>query len=621
MKREWTMSGIGGIVGHGASIGALEAAQVCDGMLTALKKRGADVHGTYISEEICLIHTRHTHLDEGKQPIRAAIGNKAYVLVYDGEIYNKDELRKELAEKGHRFSETSDAAIVIHGYMAWGEKCVERINGVFAFALWDGNRLFLARDRLGLRPIFYASGSYGLVFASNIKTMLAHPKVRPVINAEGAADIILLGPGRTPGRGVFKDIHEIGPGEYATYIPGQGIEKTNYWRLKAQTHRENFKETTEAIRSLLTDAVKRQYPGSPGESFATGKNNGSSKKAAILLSGGLDSSTIAALTRAEKSFSVDFVGNDKYFTTSEFQPEDDADHIKRMVNHLNLRHKHVVLGSDELADALEDAMNARGLPGMADVDSALLLFLRRVREETPIALSGDGADEIFGGYPWYQDEKLLTFKGFPWAQSTEYRAKFLLPGLMKEPEEYVQTRYERTIRAAESLYDDEPIGKYIRQMYMLNLGWFMQCLAVRSDAMAAAAGISVRTPFLDYRLVEYLYNVPWSFKNHGDREKGLLRESVKGLLPEPVLNRKKSAFPKTHNPAYLARVKDMLREVLKDKASPIFALINKDALQRLVEAQSDTTNWYGQLMAYPQTIAYFLQVNMWMKEYSVSVEN
>ncbi|MCL2217368.1 MAG: asparagine synthase (glutamine-hydrolyzing) [Defluviitaleaceae bacterium] len=603
------MSGIGGIVGcDKKGRNALAAAQICDGMLTALKGRGADVHGTYISEDVCLIHTCHS--DEGKQPLRAAVGNKAFVLVFDGELYNKEEILKELLAKGSRFPETSDATIVLHAYATWGQSCVERMNGVFAFALWDGSQLFLARDRLGLRPLFYSMGTYGMVFASSIKTILAHPNIHPVINADGAAEIILLGPGRTPGSGIFKQISEINPGEHATYIPGHGVTKTAYWRLKAKTHRENFKDTTAVIRELLSDSVKRQFPGA-------------TKRASILLSGGLDSSAIAALAKAKESFSVDYIGNDKYFAPTDFQPEDDGAYIKRVVSHLGLRHKQIILGSDELADALSDAMDARGLPGMADIDSSLLLFLRRVREETPIAISGEGADEILGGYRWYQDEELLKQNSFPWSQSAENRAKFLLPELLEKiqsPKEYAYARYERTIKEAETLYDDEPIEGKIRQMYMLNLKWFLQCLAARNDTMAAAAGMSVRAPFLDYRLVEYLYNVPWSFKNHENREKGILREALKGILPDAVLFRKKSPFPKTHNPGYLARVRDMLKAVLNDDSSPIFSLVPKEMLKALADGES-STNWYGQLMAHPQTIAYFLQINMWMKNYAVTIEN
>jgi len=595
------MSGIGGFVGYGES--AHIAAQICNDMEEALKSRGADTHGTYISKEMCLIHTKHNRLAEGRQPVRAVFGLKAYVLVFDGELYNNEELRKELNTLGFRFQDYSDAAVALHGYMAWGQSCVERFNGVFAFAVWDESGLFIARDRLGIRPLYYSVGSYGLVFASTVKAILAHPKIKPIIGEEGIVELIMLGPGRSPGCGTFKTIKELAPGECAYYK--SELNTNTYWRLKTKIHQDSLAHTIETVRSLIADAVKRQ----------TSKGG----RIASLLSGGLDSSVITTLSRVRDSFSVDYVGNDRFFMSNEFQPEEDREFIEIMASFLRLNHRQVLLGSDELADALTDAMIARGYPGMADVDAALLLLLRRVSENFDIALSGEGADEIFGGYPWYQDEDKLFADTFPWAQNVEYRAKFIKPGLIKSPVDYVQNRFQRAIMSASTLYDDDKTGQRVRQMFNLNLGWFMQTLSSRSDAMSAAVNVSVRMPFLDYRLVEYMYNVPWEYKNHENREKGLMREALKGLLPEKVLERKKSPFPKTHNPGYTRRMQDMLKVLLSDSNAPIFDIVSKKALADLLN--ENNVNWYGQLMAYPQTIAYFIQVNAWMKEFNVKTES
>jgi len=587
------MSGIAGIINKTAHV----SGQVCDNIQEALKCRGSDTQGTYISEKMCLIHTGHSH-EENRQPLRGVMGQKAYVLVFDGEVYNKNELRQELATLGYRFQENTDAAVVLHAYMAWGQSCAERINGVFTFAIWDETGLFLARDRLGIRPLYYSVGSYGLIFASSIKAVLAHPEVQPVISSNGIAELIMLGPGRSPGHAVYENIKELAPGECAYYK--DGFTKSTYWRLKAKTHQDNFAQTVEAVRSLLIDAIRRQGDG----------------RVAALLSGGLDSSIITAVSGVRDTFSIDYVGNDKHFTPNEYQPDDDNEFITQMVNARNLNHSRIILGSDEIADALQDAMEARGLPGMADIDSALLLLLRKVGESFNTALSGEGADEIFGGYPWFQDEKRLFANNFPWAQNVEYRAKFLRPGLIASPTDYVKSHFDRAILAANTLYDDDEKEKRVRQMFNLNLGWFMQTLATRSEAMGAAAKVNIRVPFLDYRLVEYMYNVPWHFKNHGDSEKGLLREAFKNMLPEKIINRKKSPFPKTHNPGYTMRVQDMLKEVLNDPNAPIFEILSKDALEEL-STSANATNWYGQLMSYPQTIAYFLQINAWMSMYCI----
>ncbi|MCL2361638.1 MAG: asparagine synthase (glutamine-hydrolyzing) [Defluviitaleaceae bacterium] len=590
------MSGIGGFLGYGGT--AISMATVCEAMLTSLKKRGQNEHGTFISEDVCLLHTSNPYT--GRGPLRAVLGQKAYILVFDGELYNKDELIQELKKLGYYLPDASDGAIVLYSYIAWGEVCVERLLGVFAFAVWDGGRLFVARDRLGLKPFFYATGPRGFAFASDTKTLLMHPNINPVMSLEGVADMMLIGPAHTPGTTFFRDIKELQPGHSASYTNSGGLSICRYWQLKAKPHSESFEETSYTVRKILKDAIARQTANSP--------------ELGVFLSGGLDSSAITALSGCKDTFSVDYVGNDKYFTPNSFQPDDDNSYIKEMVTNLRAHHTRVVLGSDELAEALTSAMQARGLPGMGDVDSALLLFCQNVRESVPIALTGEGADEIFGGYPWYQQDDEPTT--FPWSRDVKYRSSFIAPHILGrfDPQAYIHNRFEEAITAAGSLYDDDAKERQVRRMFHLNLDWFLPNLATRNESMSAFAGLTVRSPFLDHRLVEYLYNVPWTFKNHNDREKGLLREALKGLLPESVLWRKKSPFPKTHNPAYMSKVTDMIRVVEKD--APLFTIISRDAINRLITEEAGQP-WYGQLMRVPQTIAYFLQIDAWMKEYGV----
>jgi len=591
------MSGIGGFLGYGGT--SMSLALVCESMQVSLKRRGQDEHGTFISDDVCLIHTSSHYPSTGSRLLRAVLGQKVHVITFDGELYNKSELIAELKKLGFYLPESSDAAIALYGYMAWGESCIDRFLGVFAFAIWDSGRLFLARDRLGLKPLFYSTNSRGFVFASDIKTLLCYPAVNPVMSCEGVADMMLLGPARTPGTTLFRDIKELQPGHWASYSKSGGLLTKRYWQLKAKPHRESFEETVSTVRKIIKDAISRQSED---------------KEIGVFLSGGLDSSAIAALSGCHNTFSVDYVGNDRHFVPNAFQPDDDNLFIKEMVSYLRAHHNRVVLGSDELAEALVPAMQARGLPGMGDVDSALLLFCQQVKESISIALTGEGADEIFGGYPWYQKDEVV--KTFPWTRETKYRSRFIAPHILSrfDPEAYVQSRFEKAIAASGSLYDDNQKEKQVRQMYHLNLDWFLPNLATRNESMSAAAGLSVRSPFLDHRLVEYLYNVPWGFKNDKDREKGLLRESLKGLLPDNVLWRKKSPFPKTHNPAYMNKVTDMIKVIEKD--APIFTIVNRDVLIKLLD-EEPSQPWYGQLMTVPQTLAYFLQIHTWMKEFGV----
>ena len=348
------------------------------------------------------------------------------------------------------------------------------------------------------------------------------------------------------------------------------------------------------------------------------------------LSGGLDSSLLSSLANQEMqrqgkelhTFSVDYRDNDQYFQKSHFQPTSDPAYIRCMERYLGCRHHWTVLDTPALARALFDAVDARDLPGMVDVDSSLLLFCREIRKEVTVALSGECADELFGGYPWYRDPDVRRVNGFPWAQSTAYRMQFLRPeyAQLLDGQAYVQDAYEKTIRAAEKLPDDSPLEARMREMMKLNLDWFMQTLLDRKDRMSMYSALEVRVPFCDYRIAEYLYSVPWEYKDYRNQEKGLLREAMRGVLPDEVLWRRKSPYPKTWNPSYLAAVSAELRGVLADPAAPILRIIKADALENLLASGADNPiPWYGQLMTTPQTIAWFVQLNYWLEKYKVEL--
>lgn len=535
------------------------------------------------------------------------------VLVYNGELYNTEELRADLAALGHSFCGHSDTEVVLHAYAEWGEACPDRFNGIFAFAVWDkeAGRLFLARDRFGVKPLFYTEAGGGLIFASEIKALLAHPQVQPLINADGLAEIFFMGPGRTPGCGVFLGIREL-PAAHCAVFDEHGWKEREYWRLRDKPHRLSFAETAEQVGYLVQDAIERQLV--------------SDVPLGCFLSGGLDSSLIAAVAdkyyaaagERLKTFSVTYRDNQKYFKQSRFQPNSDEEYISRMNDYLNAENHLVVIDSEDLAPALYEAVEARDLPGMADVDASLLLFCREIKKEVTVALSGECADEIFGGYPWYRDPNIRAQEGFPWAQSTAWRSEFLRPEYAAPTNgaAYIDAAYRRTLAAADILPDVAGDNRRIKEMMALNITWFMQTLLDRKDRMSMYSGLEVRVPFCDYRIAELLYAVPWAFKDWQGQEKGLLREAMRGMLPDEVLWRKKSPYPKTHNPVYLAAVSERLREVLANPNSPLLEFCRPEALRALL-ASDVQTPWYGQLMLTPQTIAYFLQVNYWLEHYGV----
>ena len=586
-------------------------------MLKSMERRGPDGNGIFQIRDTTLLHTRLAIIDPagGRQPMELSWAGERYILVYNGELYNTEEIRKELLKLGHRFEGHSDTEVVLHAYAQWGRDCVDRFNGIFAFGVWEEKhgRLFLARDRIGVKPLFYKLHEGGLIFASEIKTILCYPSVKAQLDEQGAAQVILLGPGRIPGSGVFKGILEIEPGCCGYYENGK-LTVEQYWKLRDREHTECFQETMLHVRHLVMDAIRGQMV--------------SDVPIGTFLSGGLDSSLISAVCAEEmknrgerlQTFSVDYWNNDRYFQSSKFQPNSDSHYIRLMQETLNTTHRWTVLTPEALLDSLEDATIARDLPGMADVDFSLLAFCKEIRKDVKVALSGECADEIFGGYPWYRDPEVRSVDGFPWAQNSVQRSRMLSENAAGKIDclGFIQDQYQKTCRESDILPGNTPEERRMKEMVNLNFRWFMQTLLDRKDRMSMYSGLEVRVPFCDYRIAEYLYSVPWAYKDHQGQEKGLLRTAMAGMLPQQVLWRKKSPYPKTFDPRYTELVSSRLKELLSEKDSPLFYLISRKSAEELLTAEY-TWPWYGQLMKGPQTIAYLLQIDFWLKFYRIDL--
>lgn len=589
-------------------------------MTDRLISRGPDNFGFFRDENIILGHRRLIIVDAegGVQPMERELDDHKFVLVYNGELYNTDDIRNELKAKGYKFKSYSDTEVLLVSYIEWGPECVNHINGIFAFGVWDefNKTLFLARDHLGVKPLFYCYKDYNLIFASQIKALLANPLVEPVIAEEGIMEILGLGPARSLGNGVFKDIKEIPPAHYLIYKDGT-ISLKEYWKLEAIEHRENFQQTKETVRNLLVDAVERQLV--------------SDVPLCTFLSGGLDSSAISAISAAYykkhnrgtlDTYSIDYKDNDKYFQADLFQPTSDQVFAERMSEYLKTNHKTVLLENANLVKSLKEAVKANDLPGMADIDSSLLLFCKEIRKDFTVALSGECADEIFGGYPWFTRPDDINADTFPWSKSTKERREILSKEFSNLPlEDYVNQKYLDTIKAVPKLAGETKEESRMRELFYLNIKWFMMTLLNRKDRMSMANSLEVRVPFADYRLVEYTFNIPNDIKFYNGREKGLLREAMRGILPDDIIDRKKSPYPKTHNVDYTVEVQKWMKEILSNSNAPIYQLIDKNKVSEIVETggKSFKKPWYGQLMTGPQLIAYFIQLNIWMEEFNVKI--
>lgn len=616
---EVIMCGIVGWINMERNIG--RETDIIEKMRDTLSKRGPDDKGMYVSTNALLGHRRLVVVDPegGAQPMTRKKDGNTYTIVYNGELYNTEEIRKELLARGYDFKSYSDTEVLLTSYIEWGEDCVRYLNGIFAFGVWDekNKTIFIARDPLGVKPLFYTKKGDNFIFGSEVKALLAHPDIEPVIDRVGLAEIFGLGPARPLGSGVFKDIYEVKPGFYVIYGK-DGIKVNCYWKLKSEPHEDTLDTTVEKTRYLVLDAVKRQLAADV--------------PVCTFLSGGIDSSAISSIaSRVFKhdgkgtlnTYSIDYSGNDIYFRPDEYQPNSDEVWAIKMSEFIGSRHHNVIINSNDLASALYDAVLANDMPGMADIDSSLYLFCREVKKGATVALSGECADEIFGGYPWYMREEDINSNTFPWSRYLNERMSIISKEYKDLPiEEYVAEKYNETIKEVEWIEGESEREHRMKELFYLNIKWFMITLLNRKDRMSMANSLEVRVPYADYRIVEYAFNIPWEMKYCDNIEKGLLRRALRGILPDDVLYRKKSPYPKTHNPEYLRIVQNSMRNILNDKTSPVLQIIDTDRVRDIVETGGESFKkpWFGQLMKGPQLIAYLIQLNTWMKEYNVRIE-
>ena len=574
----------------------------------AVLHRGPDEGGNFYDKHVFLGHRRLSVVDieQGKQPMAF----HHYTMVYNGELYNTEEIRQELLEAGYTFKGHSDTEVLLKAYVCFGEKVVEKLNGIYAFAVWNSKdqSLYVARDRAGVKPLYYCLLPDGLIFASEQKQILQYTR-KNEITLEGFKELLGVGPSHTPGHGLYKGIEELKPGYYMKVSAGH-VELTQYWELEANEHKDDFETTVAKTREILLDAIKRQLV--------------SDVPLCTFLSGGIDSSAITAIAASQMknlhTFSIDYEDNLKYFKKTDFTVSQDNDFIKLIsdLNHTN--HHYCVISNQDLADALTDAVHFRDMPGMADVDSSLYWFCKKIKEDFTVSLSGECADEIFGGYPWFYREPMNGM--FPWLRDLAIRNTLLKPEWQEKLDlvGYATERFNESVAMAPILEGDSDLNNEKRQLTYLNTKWFMTTLLDRKDRMSMGASLEVRVPFADHRLMEYLYNIPWEMKFYDGMEKGLLRKALEGVLPDEVLYRKKNPYPKTHNPHYTELIQTLLREALSDSDSILHEIFDEQKLWALANTNEEiiTRPWFGQLMTQPQLIAYLYQFHVWFKEYHMS---
>ena len=588
---------------------------ILNSMNQAQRRRGPDHQGTLLCKHAGLAQVRLEIVDlvTGHQPMSKTIDGHTWSIVYNGELYNTPELRRELTLLGYTFDTASDTEVLLTAYIAYGSDFPERLNGIFAFAIHDPvqNCLLLGRDRAGVKPLFYTILDGLVLFSSEIKGLFCWPHFRPVLDRNGLNEIFSLGPARTSGLGVFKDVKEVLPGHYIL-CSGRGIRQEAYWRLKSCPHEDSYEETVEKTAFLIEDSVRRQMV--------------SDVPICTFLSGGVDSSLVSSLCARElkkknqqlTTFSFDFAGNQENFQANAFQPSQDRPFVETMAAYLDTDHHFLECSTQTQAELLEDSVLAHDLPAMADVDSSMLYFCSLVSPFCKVALTGECADEIFGGYPWFHKEACFHAETFPWTMDLKARQILLDDGFLTElgMEEYVRNAYETSLAQVPVLPGESPTEARRREISYLNLRWFMQTLLNRMDRTSMYNGLEARVPFADHRIIEYLWNVPWDMKAKDGIVKNLLRQAGRTRLPEEILFRRKSPYPKTYDKGYETLLAGRVREIAEDPASPVMAFLDKKKIDRFLSSPSDYGKpWYGQLMAAPQMMAYVIQIDFWLRHY------
>jgi asparagine synthase (glutamine-hydrolysing) len=615
------MCGIAGWVSYDLDLRREAEKRVLAAMAKTMARRGPDAGGLWTDRHVGFGHRRLAVIDleGGVQPMLAEEEGRAVAsLIFAGEIYNFMELREQLVALGHHFRTRSDTEVILRGYLQWGAQVAEHLNGMFSFAIWDTRteELLLVRDRMGVKPLFYYPTADGVLFGSEPKAILAHPAVRPEVDLDGLREVLVLV--KNPERTVYAGMREVRPGQIVR-VSRNGLVRTRYWQLTAREHEHNLRRTINEVAELLQDIVRRQVVADV--------------PLCSLLSGGLDSSAVTALGdrvmkreqgRHIRSFSVDFVNQEQNFVPNAFHRASDTPFVRDFVRHVGTEHTQVVLDSRELANS---SLNSAVLqacdfpPGAAgDMFASLYRLCEVIKKQSTVALSGESADEVFGGYPWFHDPRSVNAGTYPWLAFTGLAldgASVLDKGLraqLKLPE-FQADSYTQAIAEVPRLEGDDPTERRMREISYLHLTRFVQFLLDRKDRMSMAVGLEVRVPFCDHRLVDYVFNIPWAMKSFDGREKSILRAAARDLLPNSITERQKSPYPSTQDPAYEIALRDQVAAMLNDHAHPAASLLNGAAIEEILARPLGDAS----LLSDRPDLERVRSLGTWVKEYGVSI--
>ena len=510
------------------------------------------------------------------------------VVAVSGTVTNRRELRTDLETLGRRPDSGSDADLVLAGLLQWDiDGLVPRLAGAYGLVIWEGrrgpgDRLVLVRDRLGVQPLFWSDTDDGVVFGSTEASMLAHPEVEPIVTLDGLR--FLFGHDRTPGTGLWDQMTEVAPG--AMLVADMDRRETGqYWQLTPGPHGDDASLVAERVAELLGDSATGALPASPDDVVG-------------VLLGGLDSSVLAALAKDAKTGpDADVLSGGRVLglTLDDRSPEGDAAYTAQVAAALGMDFRAVRPDADQLADpqVRERVLRARALPmGVGDLDFSLLHLLDTAAEHGPVWLSGEGADAVFASGRMY-DQHSLGSPTFPWLVGMEritVERDLFTPGFgaALNLDEYVAEQYRSAAAEIQPVPGEPATDAARRRVQYLVVTRFLRQLWDRADRISRAAGVRVRMPYADHRLIEYLYNTAWPVKRPpGGPGKQVLRDAFGDRVPAVMLNRRKVPYPLTASPAYTRLVQRQATEIVRQPSQDVWDMFDRDRVRTIADTPAE----------------------------------
>lgn len=545
-----------GFIGYIHGTEKIDHHQTIEKMMDTIIHRGPDSGGIHIDEKVSLGFRRLSIIDltdAANQPLYSEDGS--IVLVFNGEIYNFQQLREELINKGYQFKTKSDSEVLIYSYMEYGEEFVKQLRGMFAFCIWDKNRnqMMIARDGFGIKPLYYTKNTKDntFIFGSEIKSFLPHPSFIKELNKYALRPYLTF-QYSSMDETFFKGVYKLRPAHYMIIKEGKIVKMEKYWDKKYHAKDGTLEHYVEEIQKTVKESVEAHKI--------------SDVKVGSFLSGGIDSSYVTSLLRPNTSFSVGFKNYEKMFN--------ETDHAKELSDILNIENKRTYVSADDVFEKLPTIQWHMDEPQSNPSSVPLYFLCELASKDVTVVLSGEGADEIFGGYEWYQPSKRMeTYEKIPFGLRKIIGAiakklpknkytNFLIKGGQTIEERFIgeavvwdeedalnvlKPAY-RTGPSVHSItkpiYDEVPYEDDVTKMQYLDLNlWLPGDILLKADKMSMAHSLELRVPFLDKKVMELAKNIPTNYRVNEKDTKFALRLAALKELPEEWAKRPKLGFP------------------------------------------------------------------------------